>query len=748
MTYTGDYRQRADELDLISVIRQIIARKWFILITVSIFSLIALFYSFLRPDEYRAESLVQIEKKASNIALSSELVGELLAGVEQPSELETEFHVIKSRLILGEVVKDLNLNISVQPYGPRVFSNLYYRYSYLLEDLPFLRWLKNYLPDAYALTGERIEISDFVSMRENEEISFIISVSKPDHYSVKIFDVSDEGGNVYNGVVGHELAIGDHARINIAEIHARTGTKFTLTYVPVRDAAKALADELRVSERGGRNGTGIVDFSVTSLQPNMSIEIVNSVVREYQSQSLSRRSAEVDQSIRFIERQLPIADENLQTALTAFNSYIAASGAYSSLSSTTQDVLTRVVELETQLEEIGFQKSQLKTQVTESHPDFRRLEAQEEDISQRLIRLRDEMASVPETEQRLAQLTKNVQAARELREQLLLRLDQLRIVKASAVGTIRVLERAEDYEVSGPNRMRPIAVAAILGFVLASVLVLLKNIVNVGIQDEREIERLGLSTFATIPLVEKLRKAKSSDQQYVLSLSQPESLAVEALRALRTGLHFTLSAKASKAIAITSSAPNEGKSFISLNLAIVASQAGLKVLLVDADLRRGELHKSFGLSRRRDGLATYLAEGTYWKELVHTSKKLGVDFLANGGYPPNPSELLSSGKLGSLIDQAQEEYDLVILDCAPVLAVTDPAIVAGVGLPIFLVVSHLRTTLEEIEASCKAIDNVGVTFSGVIVNSYDQAKSRYGKNATKYGYYRGGYRYGYDQLVD
>lgn len=732
-----------DELDLISLLHQLLAKKWFILSWVCVFACLAFVYAQIARNEYTASSVVQIEKRASNIALPSELIGELLTGVDQESELETEFHVIKSRLTLGEVVRALDLNVTVTPVGPPLFQDFFYRYSYLLQAYDFLEPLRERVPSRYASSSEMVELADFENLSTTETIELLITALGNESYAVTYTDPITGELHQVRGIVGSDLIIEGFAKISVKGIWARPDTQFEVKSVPVRFAAAWLASDLNISERGGRLGTGIVDFSVTSHDPDLSILVVNAVVREYQRQSLNRRSAEIDQSIGFIEEQLPVADANLQDALQAFNSYIDTSGAYASLSTTTQDVLARIVDLETKLEEISFQRSQLATQVTESHPDFQRIVAQEQEFEQRLLSLREELDSVPEAEQQLAQLTKNVQAARELKEQLLLRLDQLRIVKASAVGTIRVLETAEDARLSGPNRMKPIGLAIVLGVVFACSVILFRNALKTGIEDEREIEKLGLSVFATIPIVEGLRKSDASDKNYTLAITQPENLAVESLRALRTGLHFSLAAKNAKAIAITSPAPNEGKSFISLNLAIIAAQAGSKVLLLDTDLRRGELHKPFGLSRKTPGLSKFLAEGGELSHFIHHSDVFNLDFVPTGGYPPNPSELLSTNNFQTLIALAEKEYDLIIFDCAPILAVTDPAIVAGSGIPSFLVVSHLRTSIEEIEASVKSLEAAKSEFSGVILNSFDQNNSRYGAYSAKYGYYRGGYRYQY-----
>jgi tyrosine-protein kinase Etk/Wzc len=198
--------------------------------------------------------------------------------------------------------------------------------------------------------------------------------------------------------------------------------------------------------------------------------------------------------------------------------------------------------------------------------------------------------------------------------------------------------------------------------------------------------------------------------------------------ALRTGLQFSLATAPSKSLMITSPAPSLGKSFISLNLAIVSAQSGSKVLLIDADLRKGRLRKQFGLPRKHLGLS---------------DPETGVDFIPTGSYPPNPADLLTAPRFRALLDEATAHYDLVIVDCPPVLAVTDPGIIGQMTGLSLLVVKHLETTRDEVLSSQKILANSGVTLSGAILNQFDSAASRYGHYGHKYGYY-GGYKYHYN----
>lgn len=195
---------------------------------------------------------------------------------------------------------------------------------------------------------------------------------------------------------------------------------------------------------------------------------------------------------------------------------------------------------------------------------------------------------------------------------------------------------------------------------------------------------------------------------------------------------------------ITSTAPNDGKSFISFNLAMVMAQGGSRILLIDGDMRKGILRRQFGLSRNHPGLSDYLAKTAAWEDVVIHSPERSLDFIPTGAYPPNPSDLLASSAFDELIKATANHYDLVIVDAPPVLAVSDPGVIGQhIGMTL-MVVQHLVTTKPEIQAAQKTLAGVGVRVGGVVLNQFDTARSRYGQYGTKYGYYYGGYSYKYD----
>lgn len=714
------------EISLTDLLMQLLARKWWLLSATLLGAIIGTFLGQLPPNEFQAHSVVQIEQRTGP-QLPSELIGELLGAHDRRSSLATEIHIIQSRLILAPVVEGLSLDVTTTAVKAPIIGDLLARRNLPLVD--------GFLSDAYARPGETIRV---VPIEMPEEMP-----SQPVRMTVRAdraVALTFADGTEIAAPVNEPIQLPGGGAIEIIELSAPPGREYVLSFRPLRDVVRALSSRLDIRERGS---SGIVDFRYAGNDARESVQVINRVVAAYQDHNLRRRAAEIDQSIDFIEEQLPEIRGDLQAASSALAEY-RQSDEGRELSITTQDLLEQTVNLETQIEDVSFRREQLLQRLTPNHPDYLALQREEDRLQARLTGLRDQLSSVPEAEQELARLTQRVERARQLELQLVNRVEQLRILRASTVGNIFVLEPAEIGRHVGPDRRMPIAIGAAIGFVLSALGIFGLNILRRGIEDGREIEELGLSLFATINKAPELVGIKPSDTRYGIANADPKSVVAEAFRGLRTGLRFSMAATKSKSLMITSCAPSDGKSFISLNLAMVSGQANSRVLLIDADMRRGFLRQYFGLKRNAKGLSDILSGSATIDEVIYGDTNSGIDFMPTGAYPPNPAELLASPSFGELLGHLDQHYDLVIVDAPPVLAVADPGIIGQyVGMSL-LVVRHLSTTKMDLQFVQKTLENSGVSISGCVLNQFDQKASRYGAYGTKYGYTYGGYSYKYD----
>lgn len=715
------------EISLGDLLAQLLARKWWIVTAALLGGLIGAINGQLPPNEFRSDAVVQIERRSSGVELPSELIGTLLRDGEGGSGMSTEVHLIRSRLILQPVVEELALDVRVDPVKAPFIGDLLARRS-----LPIVQ---DFIPAGFARAGDVMRVS-LLDVPETAGYSRMrVVVEDVDRVTVHLPD-----GQQITGAWAEPLRLPGGGALEISELRAAPGREFTVRRLEMRNIVRQVSSGLEIRERGS---SGIVDFAFHGNDEQDAVRILNAVIDAYQEHNLRRRAAQIDRSLEFIEEQLPELRAELREARAALEEYRQGRD-ISELSRSTQQVLSQAGEVEARIEAIGFQREQMLERLTENHPDYIALRVEENRLRTRLAELRELLTEVPESEQELALLTARVERPRQLEVQLMNRVEQLRIMRASTVGNIFVLEEAEIARLHGPDRRTPVIIGFVIGAFLSFMGVFGVNYMRRGIEDARELEELGLSLFSIVNAAPDLRGAQASDPAYGIALHEPRDPVVESLRGLRTGLRFSLAAASSKSLMITSCAPGDGKSLVSLNLGIVSSQASARVLLIDADLRRGRLRQFFGLDRKAKGLSDLLSGAASLDEAIHTSPETCLDFISNGAFPPNPAELLASDAMPQLLQHLNDVYDLIIVDAPPVLAVSDAGIIGQYTGMSLLIVRHLVTSKPEIESVQKTLANSGVQLSGCVLNQFDQSASRYGAYGNKYGYYYGGYRYKYD----
>lgn len=725
---TTDPRAEDDgeDIGLFDVLSQLYSRKWRILLFTLVAAVLGVFYGQLAPNQYRAGAVIHVEQNSQSIGLPEEVVGEAIGGRSASRGLNTEIHIIRSQLTLGPVVDRLHLDWRVAPNLLPVIGHLAER-----RALPF--FTADLLP-AYVRYGDTLTLTDLQVPETllGQQIT-IRSLGAGQ------FEATLPGYAPVQGRAGVPLQFPERAvQLTLGTLEAPEGRIWKIWREPKFVGVARLRGGLNIRER---SRSAIVDFWYTDPVRPRAREIVNAVVASYQDQNLQRRSAEIDQSIAFIDEQLPAIRNTLQDATEALRQY-QLTRQETELSLGTQDLLSQAVALEAELEELVFREKQLAERITPNHPDYRALLLQRERVTARLDGLRDEIAALPEAEQELLQLTEDVSIAREIELKMSERADQLRVLKASTISNVVQLEPAVVANQVGPDRKTPALIGLALGLVIASGLVMAVNLLRRGIDDASTIEALGLPLFATVGRVKALSFGTRNPELYSLAEHDPQNLVVEALRGLRTGLQFSLATAPNRSLMITSCAPGDGKSFIALNLATVWGQAGEKVLLIDTDMRRGVLRRNFDLPKKPRGLSDYLAGRAALEEVVHTDVGKQIDFIPAGSYPPNPSELLAAPAFGDLLARAHDAYDIVVVDAPPALAVTDPGIIGQKTGMALMVVRHLVTSPAEVKAAIKVLGASGVEPSGSIISQFNASKSRYGRDGAKYRYY-GGYRYKY-----
>lgn len=705
-----------DEIDLGDLLSTLWAGRLTIGATVAASSLLAAAHLWLTPPTYEANAMLQILDGQSTLALPSS-VGELLGG-DRASAL-AELEIIRSRQVLGRAAADLRLEWVATPVRAPVIG-----YAMATRDLPWPEWD---ILTRYARKGDEIRLSYLEVPPEWMGQAMTVEKTSASGYAVTLPD-----GTRKEGVVGSLLSDKDlGVAIEVARLEGAIGRTYSVTHLTELGAISRLSDRLGVSERGRQ--TGIVAISLRGEDRDDTAAQLNAVIRAYSEQNVTQSAAEARKGLEFLESQIPSSAEAVQAAEKALNDYRASQNSVD-LEFETQSILTETTGIEAQLREIILKEEELKEKYTPNHPVYRQLLEQRAALQARLAELQVGIRELPETQREVVNLTRNLELAQASYVELINRAQELRVLSASQIGSVRIVDDAATMlQPVAPRRAQVMALALVTGVVLGVALILLRNWMRRGIDNVAEIERIGLPVFATINSYSG-RVRSSAGRFLLIAREDPEDIVVEALRSLRTSLHFGLLDAQSKSIVVTSAAPGAGKSFISANLAFIAARAGQKVCLIDGDMRRGTQSKYFGLPKKATGLADYLADAA---ELDAVLCPTGVDNLSvilTGAFPPNPSELLMRDRLSELMGALDTRFDLVIVDAPPMLAVTDAAILGRQAGAVIGVARHLVTPIDELEAVRKTLENAGVALKGIVFNGYDPRRAKSGQRGYGYGY--------------
>ena len=390
--------------------------------------------------------------------------------------------------------------------------------------------------------------------------------------------------------------------------------------------------------------------------------------------------------------------------------------------------------------ELALQRAELKQKFTDSHPFMEAVNKKLAEVETERAAMNARLKNLPAAELNSVRLLRDVKVANELYLLLLNKAQELRVVKSGTIGNVRVLDRAfVPRKPVAPRLGQTLSLSLILGLALGVMAAFGRRALNRGVEDPDVIEAAtGLSVYATVPRsllqLQLLRDQKRGGAGgALLAAHDSTDLAIESLRSLRTSLQFALMDSPNGVVAFSGPSPGVGKSFISSNFAQVLADSGKRVLLLDADLRNGSIHKIFGLPREQ-GVSDVAAGSLTLQTAVHrVSERLHV--LTAGQIPPNPSELLLSPRFRELIEAAAKQYDLVVLDTPPILAVTDAAIVGRLAGVTLLVLREGKHPVREVTLALKRFSQSGVRLAGIVFNDVTRLASGYG-----YGY---GYQYDY-----
>lgn len=714
-----------DEIDLIAILDTILDAKWLIGIITAVCVLLAIAYAMFSTPIYQANTLIQVEQNQSN---TNNLMSEMAVLFDAGSPVSAEMEILRSRMVVGETVDRLQLHNSASPnYIPIVGRWLAKRSSELSE--PGVFGFGGYVSGTETI---RLSQLDVPAELQGEELKVVVT-EQGYRFMTEKNDILAEGepGQTYTFLVNDKPG-----RINIAELSGKPGAMFTVVSTSRQAKIAQLQSELNISEKGKQSGM----LAVTLEGPDRALitNILNTLGNVFVSQNVERKAAEAEKSLSFLDAFLPELRQQMQESEQQYTQFRDSKSTYD-LGAEAKASLDTSVNLQLKLLELQQRRRELLPQFKPAHPTIKAIDQQIAALNQEIEKLTTNVKKLPELEQQLLTLTRNVKVNSEMYVNLLNSAQQLRLVKEGKVGNVRVIDEAV---ASGgpvkPKRTLVLLIGLIFGLMLGIGVAMIRAMLHPGIKEPNEIESsLGLHVFATIPrsmqqIAQYQQVNDKAPGNHVLAYVAPQDPAIESLRSLRTALQFAMLESNNNIVLITGPTPKIGKSFTSVNFAAVLGAANKKVLLIDADLRKGYINQYFGKARK-NGVSEFIS-GTIGLELaIHKNVLPNVDFMSTGVLPPNPSELLLSAQAIEKLQVLSKQYDLILIDSAPVLAVSDAMALAPHVGTTFLLARANETTLGELEESTKRLRQAGGQVQGVIFNDMMAKNRRYG---SKYGYYR------------
>ncbi|EXB67512.1 MULTISPECIES: polysaccharide biosynthesis tyrosine autokinase [Acinetobacter calcoaceticus/baumannii complex] len=711
-----------DSIDLKELFFSLIA-QWKIIACCVILSLIcALLYLRITPDTYAVDAMVQVEdsKGAASAALLGDL-SKVTGGLGQKSPTDAEIEILKSRMVLGQVIHNLNLDIKIKDNQSGFTAKLITQGKSKLE---YRHDAVIYSKKDYSLIVNQLNVPEY----------YLDKPLKLEFKDANRFNLISNDQIVFTGVLNKNNILNTNKGLWQVKINTQGNIKeqsYTLIKLSLLTAVNQFNAIYKIAEKGKM--TGVIGLSYSGQDPEHITQVLNNVLNVYHEQNIERKSLESKQTLAFLEKQLPELKKQLEDSEIKFNQFREKYRTVD-VNAESELLLKQNIDLEKLKIELQQKQAELSAKYTNDHPLILQIDAQIAEINKKIGDLNNRLTQLPETQRLYLQLYRDVKVNTELYTSLLNSYQQLKIANAGEIGNVRIIDTAvEPVKPIKPQKLIVLILSILAGGFIGVLIALLRNMMRSGVKDSAQIENeLDLPVYATVPRspiqetrMSILKKKKSIP---ILAVKNSDDIAIESLRSIRTAIHFALTSAKNNIIMIAGPSPEVGKSFISTNLATIFAQGNKRVLLIDADMRRGYMHKYFDVDVK-PGLSELLSGQADLTQVLHKTQVANLDVITRGKSPTNPSEMLSSTQFKELLEQLQTQYDHIIIDTPPVLAVTDGIIISqytGVNL---IVARYIKSHMKELELTVNRFEQAGVKVNGFILNDIQRSSGGgYGYN--------------------
>lgn len=700
--------------------------------------LLATLYLISATPVYEAKALIEVQERGG---VADDSTG-VTTDWNRPPVTE-EVNIMLSRPVLMPVVEQFSLAYDVKPKKMPVLGDV-------TERVPALgKWLSGQsFASSYAWNKESLTIGNLTVPFEWEDEALTFTSLGNGSYSVQ----KDGQMLIERADVGEPLIVElnplDPMELTITSIQALEGVEFEVFRKSTQETVSQLQGDLR-AETSDENSRMISVYHRNE-NPADTANLLNAIAYQYRDVKLGADSNQSLEKLKYVEESLPAAKREMEAAEAALAAFRIQRGAVN-VDLQNDLVMREVSRLESKLNDLLFDRDELNKRYTDVHPSLRKLNKEIDALQRRINVERGKIQSSPNVERDLGQLELRAETARRIFSDL----DEEFQTRSHALGgnkgSVRVWDEAQvPKKPISPNALLAL-IAATLGTIFCYIVYLtLRSALSTVIGDQESLERAtGLPVFMNIPRSNAQKRLGTSSPAIVdprrmlpggsgenlpaanvLAVKKPDDYSVENLRGLRSMLDDVMEDAASNVLMICSPLPAMGKSFVSMNIAVLLAQTGKRVLLIDADYQRGQIHKSLGVSQG-PGLPEVVKGKSELKESVRATSVPNLyaiprGFIGEAALREAPTEK----EFGAFLQVVAPRFDIAIVDTPPILSVSTAATIGRHAGASLMVVKEGEVTEGQMNEAMKRLSFSGVTVNGCLMNNSSQA------TASHYAYYR------------
>ena len=722
-------------------LRLLLRHKFGLLITLLLGLALAWLYLISTDRIFEASALVEVDERG-NLAENDNFGQQGVIDFNAPT-IKEEANRITSRRVLTPVVDAFDLRLSAEPKRLPILGNV-------TQQVPLLANFASGLGFAshYAWGDESIELTQLEVPRQWEDRELILTALGDASYSLEYDD----------RLVIERAAVGDPTQvpltgeepllITVGDLQAKPGVQFSLERSSLQSTITQLRDNLSTDTTDEKSR--MITVRMRGEEPALIADLANAVLQEYKSVKLGTQNQSSDERLEFFESQLPTVEAELRAAEVALANFRRSSG---SVRDTQVDLkLGQLDTMETQLLEKEVERDDLLKRYTVAHPTPKRLQKEIDVLNDKIRQIRGTIVNAPDTEREMSVLQDELDTKRDLFIEMSETLQKLRLANVGNIGSVQIIDNAlVPRKPVSPNTLLAIVGGTLATLFLYTLYLTMRSALSTTIGDQDSLERAsGLPVYMNIPKSSAQRRLGSpvtidprrllpgpngepsskAIAGNVLALSKPEDYSIENLRGLRSMLEDVMAGANNNVLLFTSPLPSMGKSFLSLNLAVLVAQTGKRVLLIDADYQRGQLHKSLGLDAG-PGLPEVVRGKSELKETVKATPVQNL-YCIPRGYSGTGSgvDMPSDKEFGAFLNVVAPRFDIVIIDTPPVLSVSTAAALGKHAGSTIMVVKEGEVKEPQLNEALKRLTFSGVRVSGCVMNAASTPTPKH------YTYYR------------